>query len=310
MILGSQNSFDQALHTIDGIGHNILNARNLAIILGVFLFTFLVNRILSWAGSRVVRVIVNQTERAADNSDKLTRYRRAETSLNVVLAIINLIVISFAFYIIWRLLSPATAPAAAVGAGALFIVLAGGTIGPLLHDITSGSVMIAERWYGVGDYITVEPFSDVAGVVERLTLRSTKLRGLSGEVVWMHNQHIQAVKVKYRGVTSIALDVFVRDKQRALKLLGDIVAVVPKGPMLVVGGLEITEIEELSNTMWRIELSGKTVPGREWLIEKFAAEAIKDADEQANDDKRIIVYGPIARYVDQTAERRFKRAIK
>ena len=55
--------------------------------------------------------------------------------------------------------------------------------GPLLRDITTGSVMIAERWYGVGDYIIAEPFLNIQGVVEQVSLRSTKLRGLSGEVV-------------------------------------------------------------------------------------------------------------------------------
>jgi hypothetical protein len=78
---------------------------------------------------------------------------------------------------------------------------------------------------------------------------------------------------------------------------------------MAVDGLKITEEEKLNNTMWRITLSGQTVPGREWLIEHFAANAIKEADELEGKEK-IIIYGPIARYVDSSAEKRFKRAIK
>jgi small-conductance mechanosensitive channel len=171
-------------------------------------------------------------------------------------------------------------------------------------------MMIAEKWYGIGDFIKVEPFLNVEGVVERITLKSTKIRDLSGAVYWVHNQNIQAVKVKYRGVSTIALDVFVKDRDKALGLLKHIVEIVPKGQMLVIGGLKITDKERLNDQMWRIELRGKTVPGREWLIENFARDAIVDADNSNNDKDKIIIYGPITRYIDQAAEKRFKRIIK
>ena len=170
--------------------------------------------------------------------------------------------------------------------------------------------MIAEKWYGVGDFIKIMPYSNVQGVVEQLTLRATKLRDLNGEVIWVHNQNIQGVSVKYRGATTVAIDVFVKDKEKALKLLEGVIDIVPKGPMLVIDGLVISDVEQLNDKMWRIELMGRTVPGREWLLEKFTVEAIADADEHAPDNQKIILYGPLARYVDSAAEKRFKRIIK
>lgn len=301
-------SSDQFQQVIDSVDHNLTNSHAIGFIVGVILITFAITRLISWIGAQLLKVIINYTERS--QSEKLIKFKRAETWLNVVLAIIKLIIVCLAVYICWRVIFPASSSAAVVGASAVFIVLASATVGPLLRDITAGSIMAAERWYGVGDFVTIEPFLNAQGVVEQMSLRSTKLRGLSGEVIWVHNQNIQAVKVKYRGATTIALDVFVRDKDKALSLLEGIAGVVPKGPMLVINGLKITDVEELHDRMWRIELSGKTVPGREWLIEKFALESIREADEQAERDQRVIVYGPIARYVDQAAERRFKRSIK
>lgn len=302
------SSVDQLRSTLNSIEHSLINFHALALIAGVIAFTYILMRLLSWLSSSILKRIIYYTERS--DKDKANKFASAENWLNVAMAVIKLVVVCIALYICWRFVFPASAPAAVVGAGALFVVLAGATIGPLLRDITAGSIMLAERWYGVGDFVNVEPFFDVKGVVEQVTLRSTKLRGLSGEVVWIHNQNIQAVKVKYRGATAIALDVFVSDKQRALKLLEEIISIVPKGQMLVIGGLKINDIEKLNESMWRIELLGKTVPGREWLIEKFALEAILEADAQNPSKEKIIVFGPIARYVDAAAERRFKRAIK
>lgn len=265
---------------------------------------WLVTRFANWMLKRAIE----QTDKIND-ADKKMRHLRAETIINVAAAVVKISIFISMFLVTWKLLIPSSAPIAVVGASAFVVVLSGATVAPLLRDITSGSIMLAERWYGVGDYLMVEPLK-VQGVVEQVSLRSTKLRGLSGEVVWVHNQHIQGVRVKYRGVSTIALDVFVKDKAKALELLHGIVDIVPKGPMLVLDGLQITEVESINKTMWRIELMGQTVPGREWLIEKFTTEAIKDADDQHDSAKKIIAYGPISRYVDATAERRFKRAIR
>ena len=56
--------------------------------------------------------------------------------------------------------------AAAIGAGAFFVVIAGQTVGIILRDLTAGSIMITEGWFKIGDFIKIEPFWDVSGVVE------------------------------------------------------------------------------------------------------------------------------------------------
>jgi small-conductance mechanosensitive channel len=76
----------------------------------------------------------------------------------------------------------------------MVVVVAGQTIGIILRDLTAGSVMITEGWYKIGDFIKIEPFMEVAGVVERFTLRSTRLRALNGEIIWVHNQNITTIK--------------------------------------------------------------------------------------------------------------------
>jgi hypothetical protein len=66
--------------------------------------------------------------------------------------------------------------------------------------------------------------------------------------------------------------------------------------------------QEFAKDLWRITISGQTAPGREWLIEKFVHDALKDADGDRK--QRVIVYGPMVRYADKAAEKRYGRAVR
>lgn len=242
------------------------------------------------------------------HGDALLERRRTETLLNVVAAVGRTVVLFVCLYIAWRITSPhASTPVALIGAGTFFIVIGGVTVGPLLRDITNGILMILEGWYNVGDHITIDPFLQLSGIVERLNLRSTKLRSLNGEVIWVHNQHIQAVRVTPRGLRTISVDTFVNDPERGRKLLERTFAELPVGPAMIVSPLVIVEAEEHGG-VWRITATGQTTPGREWLIEDFAVNAVKQANERGRSP--VIVYGPIVRYTDAAAEQRFKRSMR
>jgi len=206
----------------------------------------------------------------------------------------------------WRLLNPTEAPVAIIGAGTFFIVLGAATIGPLLRDITNGILMIAEKWYNVGDHIVIDPFWELSGVVEKVNLRSTKLRSLNGEVIWVHNQNIQAVRVTPRGVRTISIDTFVSDLEKGRKLIGRVINTMPTGPTMIATPLVINE-EEQHGSVWRITAVGQTAPGREWLIENFAVNALKEADTNAKNP--VIIHGPIVRYTDAVAEKRFRHSM-
>lgn len=238
--------------------------------------------------------------------------RQVETYLSVAVAAVRAVTVAIVAYLVWTYLSPkASSSAAAIGASAFFIVFAGQTLGMLLRDITAGATMIIEKWFNVGDYIKIEPFIDVTGVVERLTLRSTKLRSLSGEVVWIHNQQIQAVHVTPRGLRTMAVDIFVRDRLEGEREINRIIDAVPTGPLLLARPLRVKYAERWGDELWRITVVGQTAPGREWLIEKYFVNAIKEIDADKTDRaSRLVIHEPIARFADPVADRRFKRAVR
>ena len=247
-------------------------------------------RLLSWLGER-------------SHTDSEMAMRRAETMLGIGAAITRVALAGLVLYSAWRAIMPSTAGIALISASAFLAIVAGSMLTPILRDVTLGTMMIAERWYNVGDHVVVEPFLGVSGVVEQVTPRSTKLRSLTGEAIWLHNQSIAGVRVTARGVRTMALDVFVNDPEAGKKAIQKAIRTLPTGPTMLARQLHIDDSEQLGDGLWRITAVGQTAPGREWLIEDFALKAINKYGGNS------IVHGPIARYADATAERRFRRSV-
>jgi small-conductance mechanosensitive channel len=260
---------------------------------------------------KIAQVVSKHTDNET-NEEQFIRLRRVETYLSVSIAVVRAVIVAVVAYVVWRFISPSSSSGiAAIGAGTLFIVVAGQTLGVLLRDITSGSVIIVEEWFQVGDYVKIEPFMDVSGVVERLTLRSTKIRALSGEVIWIHNQQITAAHVTPRGVRTIAVDVFIRDLDRGVEAVNELIKAMPVGPTMLAAPLTANKPEKLADNLWSVTVIGQTAPGREWLMERYFTGEIIAMDEKAeNRADRIFMHNPIARYADPDAIRKFKRAVR
>jgi len=283
-------------------------ARSILLLITSSLIVYWLSRFLSTFIIFVTRKIAQKSDDTATIKQSI-KLRRLETYLSSLIAVIRVAAAAIIGYVIWQTFSPASnEPATVIGAGALFIVLAGGVIGPLLNDAIAGFTMIIERWYSVGDYIKVEPFIDVSGVVERATLRSTKLRSITGEVIWLHNRTIHGVHVTPYGVRSISVDIFVNDTSAAKKMVEHAIATLPIGTTALTKTPVITDIVKVTDSLWRIVVEAKTAPGREWLIENFFISSLQQADSRRK--SQVIVHGPIVRFVDAEAEKGFKRAVQ
>lgn len=185
----------------------------------------------------------------------------------------------------------------------LLVAVIGFAAQTILRDIIAGVMIVAERWFEAGDYVTIEPWQ-VSGVVESLTLRSTSLRSLSGERVVYHNAQIYGVRVAPRGLRGISLEIYTREPEIVMRMINEVAELLPKGPTYLVQPLTVVETETLAQGLVRIQARAATPPGREWLIEQFAVEALRDRDTGG-----AIVHGPLAFYTDAVAERRFKRSV-
>ncbi|HWT39803.1 MAG TPA: mechanosensitive ion channel family protein [Dongiaceae bacterium] len=268
--------------------------------------SLIIGRILAY----FIRKAVNTISATADKSPDLrrvNRLRRVETILVLSIAAIRAGLVLLGIYVWWLLDHPDTQPTALIGASAVVLLILSASLSPMIRDIAAGASMMIEQWYGVGDHIKIEPFADMQGVVERVTLRSTRIRNINGEIIWVNNQNIQGVRLTQKGIRTIALELFVTDLERGRELINEANDRLPIGSLLLVNPLMVREELKVGKNLWHITAIGETAPEREWLIEKAAVDLIKELDETSKNP--VISHGPLARHADSDADRRFKRTI-
>jgi hypothetical protein len=301
------SAVDQAKEVLERITDTFLSGRSVLTFIIAMTIAILLGRIIA----AVMRKIAHAASRKADKVQDLkevNRLRRIETLIILAIALIRMILVIMALYFWWIFAHPQQQPTALIGASALVIIIGSATLGPILRDLAYGGVMMAEHWYGVGDHVKVEPFDKLQGVVERVTLRSTRIRGLNGEVIWISNQNIQGVRVLTKGVRTTAIELFVSDLHRGMDLIEQVNLRLPTGPMMVVRPLHIMAKNEVGPHLWHITAVGETAPGREWLLETYAITLMQEMDEE--EKHPVMQTDPIARDADSTAEQRFSRTVQ
>jgi len=301
------NTLERSQSTLEQITNNVFNFKSLLVLVLSVGFAYFAGRFLA----TILRRLNSNIAKQADKSKSLQRVnslRRIETLIVLSTAVLRTLLVAFAVYFWWIYVHPTQQPTAIIGASAVVAIVLAGALSPVLRDLASGSVMMAEHWFGVGDHIKVEPFTDLQGVVERVTLRSTKIRGLNGEVTWINNQSIQAVSVTPRGSHTMAIELFVNDLEKGKELVEQANLRLPSGPLMVVSPLTTMKTVEVANNVWQLTAIGETMPGRDWLLDKHALELLKEIDEEEN-KQSILLNDPIARYADSEAERKFARTV-
>jgi small conductance mechanosensitive channel len=307
LVIAASQTVNQTTDVLQRITDNIFNLRSILVLVVALAIGFLAGRLINAVILRSVEAIGRQADKSSDLRT-VNRLRRYETFLILSSALVRAGLLLFAFYFWWVFMHPSGQPTAIIGASALAVILLGGVLGPVLRDLAAGSFMMAEQWYAVGDYIKVEGMPPgVEGVVEKVTLRSTRIRSMSGEIIWVNNQNIAGVRLTPKGIRTIGLELFVDDAKAGEKLIEAANKRLPMGPLLVITPLTVVSNEKVGDSLWHITAIGETAPGREWLIESSAVELIKSLDE--NSRKPVIAHGPLFRFADAEAENSFRRII-
>ncbi len=239
--------------------------------------------------------------RRSTDMDEHRRAKRADTTVGVVrslsryAAIVAGILGIFAFAF--------TGAGSTVLGVSLLIAIIGFAAQSVLRDVIAGTMVVAERWFDVGDAITIEP-GGMSGVVEAITLRSVKLRGLGGETMRIHNQHMYGVRVARNGIRPLTIEFYVTDAVKGRELITRVSELLPSGPMhLLSSSLEVEEEQQLGS-LTRLAASGAVPPGREWLLETFAMDLLRELDTD-----HVIAHGPVAYLSDTVAAQRFARSV-
>jgi moderate conductance mechanosensitive channel len=258
--------------------------------------------IVARSGARIGAWILNRQERRLENDDStsvIAGLKRRETALSLIQTTIRYLAYLAATLVLLSQLSGGTFTT--VAGASVLVVLIGFAGQRFLTDILTGVFMLFEGWYSVGDTIVLEPWG-VSGVVEEFSLRSTRLRALSGDVVSVHNSQIQAARRIPRGSREVQIEVYVNDEAAGRELFEDIVRLVPVGPTNFVQPPWIRDVHVIDTDLVRISAGAFVPPGREWL----AGDLIQSLLHERGDG--LVIHGPVVTEVDAAATARFQRA--
>jgi small-conductance mechanosensitive channel len=166
-------------------------------------------------------------------------------------------------------MSGLVAPAAAIG------VALGFGAQRLVQDLFAGLFVIIERQYGFGDVVRISALgseSGVTGTVEEVTLRVTRLRTLSGDVVIVPNGQIVQVTNMSRDWARAIVDVPVpsttditRAREILLRVGADAREDETLGPLLL-DAPSVVGVERLEQETLHVRSVARTLPGRQFEV--------------------------------------------
>jgi moderate conductance mechanosensitive channel len=169
------------------------------------------------------------------------------------------------------------------GAGILGIAIGFGAQ-DLVKDFISGVFMLAEDQYGVGDIVDV---GDAVGVVEGITLRTTRIRDVTGTLWHVPNGEITRVGNMSQEWARALLDIGVAygtDIDAASELIQRVASEMAQEEDYLETFLddpEIWGVENLGNDSVDIRLVIKTEPGKQYAIARELRRRIKNAFDAA-----------------------------
>ena len=272
-------------------------------VVGVFAAAWLVSRLSGRLATWVVRR--NEARHLSGDGPAdtgvMTSLKRRETAISLVRTSVRYTAYGLALILALGSLSFGNRIGTVAGAS-LIVLMVGFAAQRFLTDILAGFFMFFEGWFSVGDNVTIEPLK-IQGIVDEVGLRSTRLRAITGEVVRVHNSQIQSVRVQPRGAREVEIEFFATSEEGGRELVAEVARLVPSGSTRLVRSPWVEEVEHLDDELVRIRARATVAHGREWLVETFLPDVMKERGED------VIVHGPVVWHVDESASREFARTL-
>jgi moderate conductance mechanosensitive channel len=239
------------------------------LVLGAILLT----RLAEWLRNKITERI---DARAADDPDELARsesakYRHVFAQV-VTWAVLAVIYVITAVQIVVRLGVPL---AGLVAPAALLSAALGFGLQRFVQDIAAGFFVTGERQYGFGDVIRIAVTGvaeQVTGTVEDVTLRVTRLRSVSGEVVTTPNGQIIQVTNLSRDWARAVIDVpvptafDVSHVTEVLRRVGDSAYADEHLRKMMLDPPSVMGVEKIEVDTFSVRMVARTLPGKQFEV--------------------------------------------
>jgi moderate conductance mechanosensitive channel len=202
--------------------------------------------------------------------------QRVEALATVLRSVVSFIIWTIAIFMVLGQLGINLGPLIA-GAGIIGVALGFGSQS-LVRDFLAGIFILVEDQFGVGDIVDL---GEATGVVEAVSLRTTRLRGIDGTVWHVPNGEIARVGNMSQHWSRALLDVEVAygagipHAREVIKRVAD--EVWHEHPHTVLEEPELWGVEALGANGVTIRLVVKTQPSKQYEISRLLRERIKAA---------------------------------
>jgi small conductance mechanosensitive channel len=250
-------------------------------------------RILKWLGARI------DAQPPTEERD-LARLRRRET---LIVLVATAIPYATAIVVVIVLSSLFLPTAATLGGSAFLGVIIGFAAQRFLMDVVAGGLIAFERWYGVGDFLMVEP-SKASGIVEQFGFRTTVIRGFNGDLAYVPNSQIITAFRSPRGYRRYSVEILTTDPDSARHALEAVGRRAPQGQARFLRPPRVVETRELGDGVWLVRGRADVPPSLEWLAEDLLVRRL-----MSQLPSEALLSEPIVYTLDETALARYERRV-
>jgi small conductance mechanosensitive channel len=265
-----------------------LLASTLVVLLGLLAY-----RVLTRGVPRVLRW--RRRGREYLDAEAVARIKRQDTAITLTRNALRYVIFSIVVLVVVSIFIKNPLPGVA-GATILAAVLGFGAQS-FLRDVIAGFSIVFEGQYSVGDFVEISPPQGVAGIVEELGLRMTKIRSLSGEVSYIPNGAIVGITNYISGRQRFNVEVQVSDTEAAENVLASL----DEAAELYLNPPRLAERTETQDGRVRLRIVAGILPSMDWLVEEHLVERIKAAAGE-----EALAADPLVYKVDQTNLRRIR----
>jgi small conductance mechanosensitive channel len=230
------------------------------------------------------------------DAEAVARIKRQDTAITLIRNVARYVTFAFIVLFVFSIFIGNPIPATA-GAG-LVVAIVGFGAQSFLRDMIAGISILFEGQYSVGDFIEVEP-TKAAGIVEEFGLRTTKIRALSGEVVYIPNGAMQGVRNYVSGQERFNVEVQVSDEEGAERVVNSLA----ETSELYLTPPRLVDRQE-SDGRIRLRVLAGVLPSMAWLVEENLTERLKAA---AGEDS--LAAEPLVYKVDQANLQRIRNLL-
>jgi hypothetical protein len=257
------------------------------------LLAIVLGRALKWVAARL-------GERQPDQERELVRIRRRETVIALVATAIPYATAIVVLIILASLFLPR---AATLGGSAFLGVLVGFAAQRFLMDVVAGGLIAFERWYGVGDFLLVEP-AKASGLVEVFGLRTTVIRSLNGDLSYVPNSQIIAAVRSPRGYRRYSIELLTADPDAARRAIDAAGKHAPVGEARYLRPPRVVEERELGDGVWLVRGRADVAPTMEWLAEDLLVRRLR-----SQLPAEVLLAEPIVYTIDEVTLSRYERRV-